>query len=55
MLSHDNVTWNANAIGERLPNMVTGSEVLISYLPLSHIAAQVGYNFPTATKPKFII
>lgn len=41
MLSHDNVTWNANAIGERLPGMVVGNESLISYLPLSHIAAQV--------------
>lgn len=41
MLSHDNVTWNAKAIGDRLPDMVVGNEILISYLPLSHIAAQV--------------
>lgn len=41
MLSHDNVTFNAKAIGDRLPGMVVGNETLISYLPLSHIAAQV--------------
>lgn len=41
MLSHDNLSFNAKAIGERLPNMVTGNETLISFLPLSHIAAQV--------------
>ena len=41
MLSHDNVTWNAQAIAERLPEIQRGHEVLISYLPLSHIAAQM--------------
>lgn len=41
MLSHDNVTFNAQAIGNRLPNMSAGNECLISYLPLSHIAAQM--------------
>lgn len=41
MLSHDNVTWNAHSIAQRLPNMVMAGECLISYLPLSHIAAQM--------------
>lgn len=41
MLSHDNVIWNSNALANCLTNMVIGGEVLISYLPLSHIAAQM--------------
>lgn len=41
MLSHDNVTWNSNALANCLTNMVIGGETLISYLPLSHIAAQM--------------
>nr|CAH7763094.1 unnamed protein product [Callosobruchus chinensis] len=40
MLSHDNFTWDALTIIERL-NLERGSEVLVSYLPLSHVAAQV--------------
>lgn len=40
MLSHDNLTWDALAIVERLP-INRGAEVLISYLPLSHVAAQI--------------
>lgn len=40
MLSHDNVTWGSVSLAHCLPNMVIGGEVLISYLPLSHIAAQ---------------
>lgn len=41
MLSHDNVTYSSNALAHCLTNMVVGSENLISYLPLSHIAAQM--------------
>lgn len=41
MLSHDNVTWESTALGNCLTNMVIGGEVLISYLPLSHVAAQI--------------
>lgn len=41
MLSHDNVTWGSNAVANILTNMVMGGENLISYLPLSHIAAQM--------------
>lgn len=41
MLSHDNITWNAYSIGTRLPNIEYGKEVLVTFLPLSHIAAQI--------------
>ncbi|KAM4576478.1 long-chain-fatty-acid--CoA ligase ACSBG2-like [Odontesthes bonariensis] len=40
MLSHDNMTWTARTAS----SMITannGEEVLVSYLPLSHVAAQV--------------
>lgn len=40
MLSHDNLTYNATVILERL-RLTRGEESLISYLPLSHVAAQV--------------
>ncbi|XP_026858704.2 long-chain-fatty-acid--CoA ligase ACSBG2-like, partial [Electrophorus electricus] len=40
MLSHDNITWLSYATGCTL-NLNMGRESLISYLPLSHIAAQV--------------
>ncbi|KAI0214318.1 hypothetical protein LSAT2_000560 [Lamellibrachia satsuma] len=39
MLSHDNVTWTAS-MAVKATNLVPG-EVSISYLPLSHIAAQI--------------
>lgn len=40
MLSHDNLTYNATVILERL-RLARGEESLISYLPLSHVAAQI--------------
>ncbi|XP_066152840.1 very long-chain-fatty-acid--CoA ligase bubblegum isoform X1 [Euwallacea fornicatus] len=40
MLSHDNLTYDATVIMERL-RLARGEETLISYLPLSHVAAQV--------------
>ncbi|XP_033941383.1 long-chain-fatty-acid--CoA ligase ACSBG1 isoform X1 [Pseudochaenichthys georgianus] len=43
MLSHDNITWTANhasRVGEMQP-ADTQQESLVSYLPLSHIAAQI--------------
>ncbi|KAH1023126.1 hypothetical protein HUJ04_012395 [Dendroctonus ponderosae] len=40
MLSHDNLTYDATAIMERL-RLTRGDELIISYLPLSHVAAQV--------------
>lgn len=41
MLNHDNLTWDAYTIGCRLENLQMGNEILISYLPLSHVAAQI--------------
>jgi long-chain-fatty-acid--CoA ligase ACSBG len=40
MLSHDNLSWDALAIGSYL-QLKTGQEEIVSYLPLSHVAAQV--------------
>ncbi|XP_019118164.2 long-chain-fatty-acid--CoA ligase ACSBG1 [Larimichthys crocea] len=43
MLSHDNITWTANhasRVGDMQP-ADTKQESLVSYLPLSHIAAQI--------------
>eukprot|EP00455_Lapot_gusevi_P047118 TRINITY_DN6321_c0_g1_i4.p1 TRINITY_DN6321_c0_g1~~TRINITY_DN6321_c0_g1_i4.p1 ORF type:complete len:709 (+),score=240.31 TRINITY_DN6321_c0_g1_i4:98-2224(+) len=41
MISHDNVTWDVKALMTQLPWFGTQEEHVISYLPLSHIAAQV--------------
>lgn len=41
MINHDAITWNAYTIGMRLPDIKMGYEVMISFLPLSHIAAQM--------------
>ncbi|KAE9545418.1 hypothetical protein AGLY_000961 [Aphis glycines] len=40
MVSHDNLTYNAYMITKFL-SLVNGKEVLVSYLPLSHVAAQI--------------
>ncbi|KAG5887359.1 hypothetical protein JTB14_018374 [Gonioctena quinquepunctata] len=40
MLSHDNFTWDALAVVERLRIQRGSEQVLVSYLPLSHVAAQ---------------
>lgn len=40
MLSHDNLTWDALAVSERV-NVNINKERLVSYLPLSHVAAQL--------------
>ncbi|XP_025050493.1 long-chain-fatty-acid--CoA ligase ACSBG2-like, partial [Alligator sinensis] len=40
MLSHDNVTWQVRMLKEVLG--LQGHEVVLSYLPLSHVAAQCG-------------
>ncbi|KAJ8955436.1 hypothetical protein NQ318_003535 [Aromia moschata] len=40
MLSHDNLIWDALAITEKL-TVDRGNEILVSYLPLSHVAAQI--------------
>ncbi|KAG8454727.1 hypothetical protein GDO86_001085 [Hymenochirus boettgeri] len=43
MLSHDNITWTAAAAGKtvRLKEATDVQEIVVSYLPLSHIAAQM--------------
>ncbi|KAL3290030.1 hypothetical protein HHI36_023402 [Cryptolaemus montrouzieri] len=40
MLSHDNLTFDGRAIYERI-DIDPGNEVVVSYLPFSHVAAQV--------------
>jgi len=40
MLNHDNLTWTAQA-GATATELEFGQEIMISYLPLSHIAAQI--------------
>jgi long-chain-fatty-acid--CoA ligase ACSBG len=40
MLSHDNLIWGAHSVTERV-GFIPGDEVIVSYLPLSHVAAQV--------------
>lgn len=39
MLSHDNITWTAKTLCEN--TKTTHEEIVVSYLPLSHIAEQV--------------
>ncbi|KAM5232333.1 long-chain-fatty-acid--CoA ligase ACSBG2-like [Hipposideros larvatus] len=43
MLSHDNITWTAGAVARDcgLSHAAEMQEVVVSYLPLSHIAAQM--------------
>ncbi|KAM8874891.1 long-chain-fatty-acid--CoA ligase ACSBG2 [Spinachia spinachia] len=43
MLSHDNITWTALSTGRHvsLTDATQSQEVVVSYLPLSHIAAQM--------------
>ncbi|KAM4708327.1 long-chain-fatty-acid--CoA ligase ACSBG2 isoform 1-T1 [Discoglossus pictus] len=43
MLSHDNVTWTAAAAGKtvKLREATDQQEIVVSYLPLSHVAAQM--------------
>ncbi|KAG2466574.1 ACBG2 ligase, partial [Polypterus senegalus] len=41
MLSHDNLTWIANSAGLEVGLKPGCGDCLISYLPLSHVAAQV--------------
>lgn len=39
MVSHDSFTWDSWVIAKRLENVEHGREVIVSYLPLSHVAA----------------
>lgn len=42
MLSHDNLVHDAQVIFERV-RFVERQEIIVSFLPLSHVAAQVMY------------
>lgn len=48
MLSHDNLTWDAHSIAEYLC-LEPGAESIVSYLPLSHVAAQIADIYLTMT------
>lgn len=41
MLSHDNFTFDAYALSSHIDNIQMGKETIVSYLPLSHVAAQI--------------
>lgn len=40
MLSHDNIVFDTRGISKGLERVTMGTEVMVSYLPLSHVAAQ---------------
>ncbi|XP_017068129.1 very long-chain-fatty-acid--CoA ligase bubblegum isoform X1 [Drosophila eugracilis] len=40
MLSHDNITFDVRGIVKAMDRVVVGAESIVSYLPLSHVAAQ---------------
>lgn len=40
MLSHDNLTWDADSVADYMEVTKT-KEIIVSFLPLSHIAAQI--------------
>ncbi|XP_034666158.1 very long-chain-fatty-acid--CoA ligase bubblegum [Drosophila subobscura] len=40
MLSHDNISFDCRGIVKSMERVVAGSESIVSYLPLSHVAAQ---------------
>jgi len=41
MLSHDNIIWTAEVACKEVLKLTYGNEVIVSYLPLSHIAGQM--------------
>jgi long-chain-fatty-acid--CoA ligase ACSBG len=41
MLSHDNIIWTAEVATKEVLKLNYGKEVIVSYLPLSHIAGQM--------------
>lgn len=45
MMSHDNFIFVAEGCYENLGNIKNGAEVFVSYLPLSHLAAQISDVF----------
>ncbi|CAG9796581.1 unnamed protein product [Diatraea saccharalis] len=50
MLSHDNLIWDAHTISIRCGDMQPEAERLVSFLPLSHVAAQVLDIYTSMTK-----
>jgi long-chain-fatty-acid--CoA ligase ACSBG len=49
MLSHDNLIWDTNLFILLANNLQEGKEILVSYLPLSHAAAQIFEMFSSLT------
>ncbi|KAH8377994.1 hypothetical protein KR093_008450 [Drosophila rubida] len=41
MLSHDSIVYDVTVVARNMPQVVEGGERMVSYLPLSHIAAQI--------------
>lgn len=41
MITNDNITWTTNEMVKTLPRIYNNNDHIISYLPLSHIAAQI--------------
>ncbi|CAG9810747.1 unnamed protein product [Chironomus riparius] len=40
LISHDNITWLVQCAQQAIPVMKRGCEVVVSYLPLAHVAGQ---------------
>ncbi|BFF94140.1 very long-chain-fatty-acid--CoA ligase bubblegum [Drosophila madeirensis] len=49
MLSHDNISFDCRGIVKSMERVVAGSESIVSYLPLSHVAAQTVDIYTCAT------
>jgi long-chain-fatty-acid--CoA ligase ACSBG len=50
MITHDNITWTAQSQLSTLARPLSNDDHVVSYLPLSHIAAQMlDMHFPMAT------
>ena len=55
MLNHDNLTWLSHVLATHM-NVQEGKDVFVSYLPMSHVAAQVSFrllfNFLVSAKTR---